>query len=377
MTARLRTAVIGCGLIAQVAHFHYLEELDDRFEVSALCDVSPGALAHAHTLFPDASTHIDWRELLDSAPLDAVMILTPGSHAPIAIAALERDIATFIEKPLAFSSREAADVVAAQERSGAVVMVGYMKRYDPAYQRIAALIGSRSDLRLVCVTTLESPIGPYVAHYPLHRPDDIAPELRNELEADDRTRVRLAIGAAADDETAYWAYRVVLLDCLVHEFNVLRGLLGEPTELGFASASQDSATLTAALKFGCTQCVLTWVDLPELAHYSQDFSMFWPERRLELHFPSPFLRNARASVRIEVAGSDPISALETIERLSPEDSFKRELIEFHDCVATERQPITDARDGARDLALCEAFVRAALDGVPQPAPTEPLVSVQQ
>ena len=70
-------------------------------------------------------------------------------------------------------------------------------------------------------------------------------------------------------------------------------------------------------------------------------------------------------------------AWRTVETVSYVEAFKRELIEFHDCVATERQPITDARDGARDIALCEAFIRAALDGAPQLAPTEPLVSVQQ
>ena len=40
MPERLRVGVIGCGLIAQVMHLHYLRELADRFEIAALCDVS-------------------------------------------------------------------------------------------------------------------------------------------------------------------------------------------------------------------------------------------------------------------------------------------------------------------------------------------------
>jgi hypothetical protein len=39
---RLRTGVVGCGLIAQVMHLPYLRELAERLEVTALC-VSPGA----------------------------------------------------------------------------------------------------------------------------------------------------------------------------------------------------------------------------------------------------------------------------------------------------------------------------------------------
>jgi predicted dehydrogenase len=40
MVQRLKVGVVGCGLIAQVMHLHYLQELSDRFEIAALCDLS-------------------------------------------------------------------------------------------------------------------------------------------------------------------------------------------------------------------------------------------------------------------------------------------------------------------------------------------------
>jgi predicted dehydrogenase len=101
----LRLGVIGCGLVAQSVHFHNLRELPDRFQVRALCDISPGALAFSgERFFPEAVRLGDWQDLLEE-PLDAVMILTPGSHAPIAIAAAERGLHLFVEKPVAFRSR--------------------------------------------------------------------------------------------------------------------------------------------------------------------------------------------------------------------------------------------------------------------------------
>ena len=36
--AKLRVGIIGCGLIAQVMHLHYLRELADLYEIAALCD---------------------------------------------------------------------------------------------------------------------------------------------------------------------------------------------------------------------------------------------------------------------------------------------------------------------------------------------------
>ena len=370
----LRLGVIGCGLVAQAVHFHYLAELEDRFGVEALCDVSPGTLAFSgERFFPRARRYDDWRELLDQ-PLDAVMILTPGSHAPVACAALDRGLAVFAEKPVAFSSQEAAEVAAAVERVDACLMVGYMKRYDPAYERMSALVSTLDDLRLARVTTLEAAIDPYVAHYPLHRPLDVPLDQREAFAADDRERVRRAIGNAADEPGLFWAYRVTLLDCLVHEFNAIRGLLGEPSELSFAAATPSTGALTTTLRFGDVQCVLAWVDLPDLAHYAQEFALYSSGRRLVLSFPSPFLRNARPSLRSEGGEPGGPGAWEMTEYAGHESSFKRELVEFYECVTTHRKPRTDALDAARDIALCEGFIRAAVEGKPQPTPTEPVVA---
>src|SRR5579864_3293166 len=42
---RLGVGVVGCGLIAQVMHLPRLQELDNRFEITTLRDISPAILA--------------------------------------------------------------------------------------------------------------------------------------------------------------------------------------------------------------------------------------------------------------------------------------------------------------------------------------------
>ena len=81
---RVKVGVIGAGLIAQVMHLHYLRELADRFEIAAICDiVSENAAASAERYgVPIVCT--DWRDLLRE-PIDAILVLTAGSHAPMAI----------------------------------------------------------------------------------------------------------------------------------------------------------------------------------------------------------------------------------------------------------------------------------------------------
>src|SRR5581483_10184278 len=102
---RIRIGVVGCGLIAQMMHVPHLVELDDLYELAAVCDVSPGALAFVGDRYGIARRHTDWRALLEE-PLDAVLIATAGSHAPIALAALASGKPVLTEKPMCYTLRE-------------------------------------------------------------------------------------------------------------------------------------------------------------------------------------------------------------------------------------------------------------------------------
>jgi predicted dehydrogenase len=361
---RLRVGVVGCGLVAQVMHLHYLAELGDRFEVAALCDLAPEPLEHAGRLFPAARRFRDWQDLM-SEPLDAVLVLTPGSHAPAAVAAAEAGLHVFVEKPMCFSVDEGHEMLAAAERADVRLMVGYMKRYDPAYEELGKRLRP-ADVRLARVTTLESPLEPYVAHYPLER-GRLDADLLAKLIADDDARVTAAI--STDDSAVRRAYRVVLLDSMVHELNAVRGLLGEPTELRFVDIWGDVEGITATLAFGDTECVFMWVDLPGIARYRMELAFYGADERLTLAFPSPFLRSAPTLLHIEGGEAGTPSAWESTQTVSYDEAFKRELCEFHDAVVEGREPRTTGRDALCDIALAQAIVRCHLERRPIEAPT--------
>jgi predicted dehydrogenase len=363
---RLRVGVVGCGLVAQVMHLHYLGELSDLYEVSALCDLSADALEHAGRSFPEARRHHDWQDLF-ADDLDAVLVLTPGSHAPVAIAAADTGRHVFAEKPLCFSAEEGREMLDAADRAGVQLMVGYMKRYDPAYEELARRLDAGA-VRLARVTTLESPLEPYVEHYPLRR-GGLDPVLLAELIADDDARVTAAIGT--DDLVVRRTYRNVLLDSMVHELNAVRGLLGEPTELRFVDIWGEAEGITATFAFGDVECVFMWVDLPGIARYDQELAFYAPDERLALRFPSPFLRSAPTELVVESGESGTPSAWRSVQTVAYDEAFKRELREFHACVTENREPRTPGSDGLRDIVLCQSIVRSYLDRRAIEAPTEP------
>ncbi|HXO58837.1 MAG TPA: Gfo/Idh/MocA family oxidoreductase [Candidatus Acidoferrum sp.] len=335
-------------------HLHHLRELHDRFQVAALCDLSRTVVDGVGEAYGVDRRFTDWTQLLEE-PLDAVMVLTSGSHEPIAVAAAQAGRHVFIEKPIALSEAEGQRIVAAGKKAGVRLMVGYMKRYDPAVERMAEELQAMTALRLASSTTSEYPLKWYVAHYPMIRANDIDAKTLGALASDDEARITAAIGI--DDPVLRYAYRHSLLDSMIHDINLMRGLLGEPARLRFASVGQ--AAVSIFIEFPQTSASMQWVNLMDgVAQYRQEFSFFSPQQRATLVFPSPFLRNMPTELVLEGGSMETSRAWRTAERVSYESAFKRELLEFYDCVTRDRAPRTTAEEAVRDVALCQAIIAA-------------------
>jgi predicted dehydrogenase len=105
---RLRVACIGVGGRGLAAVRAMREET-----MVAFCDVDDERAAEAYRDFPDVPRFKDYRRLFDAlgGQIDAVTISTPDHmHYPIAVAALERGLHVFVEKPLAHTIAEARDL---------------------------------------------------------------------------------------------------------------------------------------------------------------------------------------------------------------------------------------------------------------------------
>ena len=360
--SRVRVGLIGTGVIAQVMHLYYLAELADRFEVGAVCDLDGEGARAVAGRYGIPATFTDWRELLGH-PLDAVMVLTSGSHAPIAEAAARAGRHVFVEKPMCYSAAEGRAMVAAADQAGVILMVGYPKRYDPAFARMREEAARLDGARLLRVTTFESPFLPYIGHYPLVPRVPLPAEVAAVLRQDSAERIGAAVGwDPAATELERQVYETVLLDTLVHELNTVRGLLGEPSRLEYASLAPDQVTVM--LRFGDLAAAIHWIDLPGSARYAMEFALYAPERRLTLTFPSPFLRNAPAVLEIEGGPAGSVCSWRTEEIAGYDSGFKAELVAFHDSIVTGRPPATSGQDGLRDVALCQAIIDCHHRGAP-------------
>jgi UDP-N-acetylglucosamine 3-dehydrogenase len=82
-------------------------------------------------------TYADYREMLARERLDLVSVAVPTRlHREVALAALERGVATLVEKPIAADLEEGQAILAAAEKAGCQLMVGHVERFNPAVQEL-------------------------------------------------------------------------------------------------------------------------------------------------------------------------------------------------------------------------------------------------
>ena len=122
----LRAGIIGAGWIGQ-QHAETIGRRGDA-EVSAICDVDAERAAQVASRC-GARVFSDWRQMLDSAALDALWVcIPPRAHAAPAVAALDAGLPLYLEKPIARTLTDAAEIVAAAARGTTVCTIGYQWR---------------------------------------------------------------------------------------------------------------------------------------------------------------------------------------------------------------------------------------------------------
>jgi predicted dehydrogenase len=125
MAEAIHAALVGAGLVGQVAHLQTLTAPDSPIRLAAMVDASPtraAALGAAHHV-PHA-TSLEGLGAAISSTLDAVVIAAPDpAHHDLAITALGMGLHVFIEKPLALTPAEGRAIQAAVAASGRVCQV--------------------------------------------------------------------------------------------------------------------------------------------------------------------------------------------------------------------------------------------------------------
>jgi len=180
----LRTAVIGVGHLGrQHARIHSSLATEGLTEFALVCDLHEKTAREVATE-RNVQWTTDWRKLIGR--VDAVSLAVPTeSHCEIACGALEAGIHVLVEKPIARTLAEADEMIGAAAKSGALLQVGHLERFNPA------LVALRPHVR--------KPV-----YFEIHR---IGEFTARSLDID------------------------VVLDLMIHDLDIVQWLVGESVEV--------------------------------------------------------------------------------------------------------------------------------------------------
>lgn len=135
-------AIVGLGYWGP----NLLRVLIDRTDVRVrwICDTDPTPLRRFERRYPSVRTTQSLEELLADPALDGVLLATPVfTHFELASRCLEAGKHAFVEKPLATSTSESAELIELARQRELCLMCGHTFLYSPPVRAVRALIDAR------------------------------------------------------------------------------------------------------------------------------------------------------------------------------------------------------------------------------------------
>jgi UDP-2-acetamido-3-amino-2,3-dideoxy-glucuronate N-acetyltransferase len=276
-------------------------------------------------------TNADFESAFTSDSIDAIVIATPAeTHHVLAIQGLAAGKDVFVEKPLALTYTQGAEIQAEAERRGRILMVGHLLEYHPAVLRLRELVTSGGLGRVNYIYSN-----------------------------------RLNFGKIRTEENALWSFAP-------HDIAVILRLAGEvPIQVTCSGGSYVTPNL-ADVTVSCLQfstglrahIFVSWLNpfkeqklvvvgdrrmavFNDTAPADQKLVLF--DQRVDLENRKPVLQKGEMQA-IPLDGGEPL---------------RRECEHFLDCIRSRRPPLTDGRSaidvlrGASKLPSLASAQRAA------------------
>lgn len=155
----IRIGIVGAGDMGRL-HARMFAAVRGA-KIVAASDPSDDALKTFATTVPDARLFSDHRTMLKQARLDAAVICVPTLyHTPIGIDCMKAGLPIMIEKPLARTVADGRRLVDTAEKTGKLLMVAHVRRYDKDWDTFARIVRSGEIGRPVLWRSLSGWQGP-------------------------------------------------------------------------------------------------------------------------------------------------------------------------------------------------------------------------
>jgi UDP-2-acetamido-3-amino-2,3-dideoxy-glucuronate N-acetyltransferase len=309
-----KVAVVGGGYWGKnlVRNFSELGALD------TVCDDSPVVEANTRAKYPECNYSRSYDDVLTRGEIGGVVLATPAVlHFEMAKRALEAGKDVFVEKPLALTVKQGAELVDISRQNRSVLMVGHILQYHPAVRRLKELINSGALGRIEYIYSN-----------------------------------RLNMGKIRAEENILWSFAP-------HDISVLLALLGEEPQSvtceGGSYLTHNVADVTLS-QFSFANGVRAHIFVSWLHPFKEQRLVVVGSEKMAVFDDTADDKLVLYPHRVEWKERVPnaIKAEAEIVPLEASEPLRNECQEFLDCLASRRDPLTDGREGLRVLRVLNA-----------------------
>ena len=331
MTGRMNFGVIGTGRIGRL-HAENLTYRIPEANLLAVSDIFVEAAEQVAAQLGIPAVYRDHRRILEDERIDAVLICSStDTHARFIEEAGEAGKQIFCEKPIAHDLADIDRALAAVDRTGVKLMVGFNRRFDPSFARVrevvaAGEIGDPHILRIISRDPAPPPID----------------------------YIKVSGG--------------IFLDMTIHDFDMARFLVGAEVEAVYASGGVmvdpaigeagdiDTALITLHFENG----VLGSIDNSRQAVYGYD-------QRVEV-----FGSSGSVTADNNFPNTTLVSDAQRVYRDLPlnffmdryTESYVAEIKTFVQCILNDTPPPVSGLDGRAPVVMGYAAIKSLAEGRP-------------
>jgi UDP-2-acetamido-3-amino-2,3-dideoxy-glucuronate N-acetyltransferase len=314
----LRIAVVGNGYWGK----NLVRNFFDLGVLHTVCDGNPLVEADVAAKYPKVIYRRDYANVLVDADIHGIVLATPAAlHFNMAKQAILAGKDVFVEKPLALSVAEGAELIELAARCRRLLMVGHILQYHPAVRKLREIINSGSLGRVEYVYSN-----------------------------------RLNIGKIRAEENILWSFAP-------HDISVLLGLLGEEPQSASCEGgfylSQDVADVTLS-QFVFGNGVRAHIFVSWLHPFKEQRLVVVGSEKMAVFDDAAAEKLVLYPHRVEWKDRVPtaVKAEGVPVMFESAEPLRNECREFLDCMESRRSPLTDGREGLRVLRVLNACQQA-------------------
>lgn len=350
---KLNIGLVGLGEVAQLMHIPALNHLQDYFTIKAVSDISPSLVQYIQNRYHIPYGFTDAEQVINHDEVDAVIILSPDPlHTAHTKYAIDAQKPVLLEKPACLLSTEAQKIADYAKNKQAKVMVGYMRCYTKAFELAQKQLAHFGDITHIRMVDLQRE-GPYFFN------QVEAPYLTNDFDKKAIAEAKIIemqnkealIGKNAPD--LLWKCHRVLTGAAIHNFSVLRKLIGTPKSVLTASYSKGGENINAVFDYGDFTCLYEIV-IDNIARVDAYVEIMGEYKSMKLQYTTPYIRNLPTKLTLQ--NSTETDNEYIVKGPYYDDPFKKELLHFYDVVTKNISIKTPIEEAFLDIRLAEQIL---------------------